>query len=386
MFSQHFALAQYIKELEQLVNIDSGSHDAEGVARVAGFFARRFSDIGWKVTQHTYAPSAGPCLEIANRDAEQYDLLLMGHMDTVFKAGTAAERPFAVRDGKAWGPGVADCKGGLLAVYHVLNALQQEGALQNLAIGVAFNSDEEISSIYSRSWLETLSAKSRCVLVVEPGRANGDLVNKRKGVGRYRIELSGVAAHSGIDHEQGRSAVEELAHWILALHGRTNYKKGTTVNVGVVSAGTAVNVVAAQAVAEVDVRIYDLLEAAAIEDEMKRMTAHPVIAGVTAQVSGGVTRPPMIPSRKTLDYCAVMEQIGSEIGVAVNWAATGGGSDGSFAAAMGIPTLDALGPVGGGSHGPGEYLLVASIEPRCHLLYRFIRHMAEKKRTEGLNT
>ncbi|MEN6567608.1 MAG: M20 family metallopeptidase [Veillonellales bacterium] len=380
MLSYKFEISRYIRDLEYLVNIDSGSRDVEGIAKVTEFFARKFSEIGWKVKEHYFDPTAGPCLEIVNSDKNYYDILLMGHMDTVFETGTAAKRPFAIKDGRGYGPGIADCKGGLLAVFYVLSALRHEEKLNHLSIGVAFNSDEEISSIYSRPWLEMLAKKSECVLVVEPGRANGDFVNKRKGVGRYRLEINGVAAHSGIDHEKGRSAVEELAHWILALHSKTNYATGTTVNVGVVSAGTAVNVVAAQAKAEVDVRMYDPAEAQAVEQVMRDLAAHPRTSGVTAQVRGNVTRPPMIPSARTLELCDAMEHMGAELGIPINWTATGGGSDGSFAASLGIPTLDGLGPIGGGFHGPNEYLLIDSIEPRCKLLYRFIEYIAENNK------
>jgi len=373
-----FDLAAYLKDLEYLVNIDSGSNYPEGTAQVAQFFHQKFSAMGWQVRSYNFDSSIGPCLEIVNTDQGQYDVLLMGHMDTVFKIGTVAERPFTVKEDKAFGPGVNDMKAGLLSIYYALSLLQYEGKLKQTSICIAFNSDEEISSKFSRSWLEKLSEKSRYALVLEAARANGNLVNQRKGVGRYKIEVFGVAAHSGVDPEKGCSAIQELAHWIIALHNKTNYQTGTTVNVGVISGGTTVNVVADQAKAEVDLRFYNVAEVEAIENIMKDLVDHPRTSGVTAKVTGGVTRPPMNPTEKTLQLCNTVEQIGCELGIEIGWTATGGGSDGSFAANLGVPTIDGLGPVGGGSHGVSEYILINSIEPRFNLLSQIIRKIKER--------
>ena len=308
------------------------------------------------------------------------DVLILGHMDTVFAAGTVAERPFVVRDGRAYGPGVVDCKGGLTLVYHVLQLLQQDGILETLAVRVAFNADEEISSVHSRPWLEQLAAKSACVLVAEPGRPNGDMVNQRKGIARYELEISGLAAHAGADHEKGRSAVEELAHWILALQGKTNYEAGTTVNVGVVSGGSAPNVVAAQARAQVDVRILDSGEAALLEQFLREREAKPFTAGVAVKVTGGLRRPPMLPSAQTLALGEKLKQIGMAVDMPVTWAATGGGSDGNFAAHLGVPTLDGLGPVGGRAHSEEEYLELSSLAIRFKLWYGLLTQLAEEKK------
>ena len=375
MNSTLFDLSTYLKDLEYLVNIDSGSSCPEGTTQVAEFFHQKFVAMEWQVRTHNFDSAIGPCLEIVNTDQKHYDVLLMGHMDTVFKTGTVAERPFTVEEDKAFGPGVNDMKAGLLSIYYALNTLQHERELNQTAVCIAFNSDEELGSIFSRPWLEELSKKSQYVLVLEAARSNGNLVNQRKGIGRYKIELAGVAAHSGVDPEKGCSAIQELAHWILALHNKTNYETGTTVNVGVISGGTTVNVVPDQAKAEVDLRICDLVEVEAIENVMHELVAHPRTSGVTAKVMGGITRPPMNPSEKTLQLCKKVEIIGCELGIDIGWAATGGGSDGSFAAILGVPTIDGLGPVGGGSHGISEYILISSIEPRFQLLRRIIQEI-----------
>lgn len=373
-----FDRAAYLKDLEYLVNIDSGSNYPEGTARVAEFFQQRFINLGWQVKVYNFNPAVGPCLEIVNINQENYDVLLMGHMDTVFKLGTAVERPFTIKEDKAYGPGVSDMKSGLLYIYYVLSSLQAEGKLNNLAVCVALNSDEEISSRYSRPWLEELSKKSRHALVLEGARANGNLVNKRKGVGRYTIEITGVASHAGVDHEKGRSAIQELANWIFALHDKTNYETGTTVNVGVVSGGTVANVVAEYAKAEVDFRIYNMAEAEVLDAIIKELAAHPKTPDVKVKVTGGVTRPPMVPSESTLQWCSTVNGIADNLGIKVGWTATGGGSDGNFAANLGVPTLDGLGPIGGSAHGPNEYLDLTSLEPRFRLLRRIIKQIDER--------
>lgn len=373
-----FDLAAYLSDLECLVNIDSGSHYRKGIVQVASFFCEKFSQLGWQHQVHNFDLSVGPCLEIVNKPSHHYDVLIMGHMDTVFPNGTALERPFTIRENKAFGPGIADMKAGLLSIYYILRSLHAAGKLNQASVCVALNSDEEISSKFSRPWLEELAKKSSHALVFEPARADGNLVKRRKGVGRYTLEFKGVAAHSGIDPEKGCSAIQELAHWVLALHGRTNYGTGTTVNVGVASGGSKVNVVADHAKAEVDVRICDLAEAEAIERLMAEMASAPRTPGVIATVSGGVTRPPMNPNEKTLQLCTTMEKLGAQLGIPVGWTFTGGGSDGCFSASLGVPTIDGLGPIGGGAHGVSEYLEINSIEPRFQLVRQLIQQLTER--------
>lgn len=375
MHTTDFDLDGYLKDLEYLVNIDSGSYLPAGTAKMAEFFGSKFAEMGWEVKTHSFNDSIGPCLEIVNSDKDEYDVLLMGHTDTVFDPGTVKERPFTIAGERAFGPGVNDMKSGLLSILYVLRTLHHEGKLTDSSICVALNSDEEISSKYSRPWLEELSRKSRRALVFEPARADGNLVNRRKGVGRYQVEIYGVAAHSGVDHEKGCSAVQELAHWILALHGKTNYQTGTTVNVGIVSGGSAVNVVAEHAKAEIDMRICDLAEAVAVEKLMEELVACPKTGGVQIKVNGSVTRPPMNPSEETLHLCRIVEDIGAGLGIKVGWTFTGGGSDGCFSAHLGVPTIDGLGPIGGGSHGIDEYVLVDSIEPRFRLVRGLVSHL-----------
>lgn len=374
----NFDLASFLKDLETLVNIDSGSRHPEGTRKVADFFRERYAAMGWQVKEKIFSDQIGPCLEISNKAAETYDVLLIGHMDTVFPVGTAEKRPFRTEGNHAYGPGVTDMKAGLLYIYYALQSLQDSGNLQRPAICVAMNSDEEISSLYSRPWLEELSKQSHSALVLESApRACGGLVNKRKGVGRYSLEFTGRAAHSGAEHEKGISAVNELCHWTLALHNLTNYPVGTTVNVGLISGGTSVNTVAEHATAEMDVRISLASEATKIEKLMTEMAANPRTPGVRVSVKGGITRPPMNPSEQTLVLCSAVSKIAAELNIKAEWVESGGASDGNFSAALGVPTLDGLGPVGGGDHSPDEFLLLDSLGPRFNLLCEIIRHLTQ---------
>lgn len=377
MIDEAFNLSEYLKELECLVNIDSVSSEPHGAGEIADFMEAKYQSIGWRVKRRQFAPTIGPCLEMKNTDSEAYDVLLLAHMDTVFPLGTAAKRPFAIQGGRAFGPGVIDCKAGLLSGFYALSALQDAGKLAGKSVAVFLNSDHEgISSMYSRAHLESLAKKSKCTLVLEAARANGNLVNRRKGIGRYHIETRGVAAHAGIDHQKGRSAIREIARWILALEARTNYEKETTLNVGCVSGGVSISAVPDLARAALDIRFYDAAEARAIESLMETLAARPLVAGTSAKFTGSVTRPPMVPTEKTDRLCRGIDAIGKELGITFGWAASGGGSDGSFSAATGTPTVDGLGPVGGGAHSADEYLETDTVKPRLLLLARAIEYAA----------
>lgn len=379
--STKFSLEQYLKELEYLVNFDSGSRIPEGTAKVADYFTEKFEALGWNVRRHTTSEEVGPCLEITNGQTDRYDILLIGHMDTVFPRGTAAARPLRIEGDKAYGPGANDMKASLLSAYYALAALGADGALTGASICLLMNSDEELSSIYSRPLIEKLAQKSDYAIILEPARKGGEMVKQRRGVARYKLHATGIAAHAGVNPQDGSSAINELAHWILALHAKNAWDKGTSVNVGVVSGGTGANTIAPHATGEVDVRFTDPKEVEALEAMMKEMEANPrTKGGAKITVTGGVTRPPMNPSDKTLALCDDITKISQEIGVSFEWIATGGGSDASFTAAFGVPTVDGFGPVGGDAHTENEYLVISTIEPRLQLLQRTIGHILRKRK------
>lgn len=371
-----FSLKEYLQELEYLVNLDSGTYDP-GAGRIADYFTEKFCDLGWKVESHHVHDDIGPCLEITNHHQEHFDILLIGHMDTVFGKGTASERPFSIQGDRAYGPGVVDMKASLLSLYYAIKYLQSLGTFENVSICIAFNSDEEVSSKYSRPWLESLGKKSSYALVLEPARGDGSMVNTRRGVGRYQIEFQGVPSHSGVAPEKGISAINELAHWILALHGMTDYEKGTNVNVGVVKGGTTANTVAEYAAALVDVRMREMDEVLKIEQTIQQLLANPKTPGIKVTVNGGVTRPPMNPSAEALRLCERVDRLAKGLGIDFEWIATGGGSDANLTAALGVPSIDGLGPIGSLSHTVDEYLEINSVEPRLKLLCEIIRDIAE---------
>lgn len=370
-------IEEYLGHLEELVNIDSVSSEVGGASKIAAFMGNCYQSMGWQVEALHLGGATGPCLKITNKpEAKAYDVLLLAHMDTVFPLGTAEKRPFQVKDGRAYGPGVIDCKAGLLSGFYALKDLQEQGALAGASICVFLNSDHEgTGSCYSQGLSKELARSSRVVLVLEAGRANGNLLNRRKGIARYHIKIHGVAAHAGIAHRKGRNAIEELANWVIALQGMTDYVRDLTVNVGRISGGGAINVVPAEAVADVDIRYYDITEEKRIEALMKELQAHPQVPDTVAEIEGGIARPPMVPTDRTQALCQAVNKIGQELKLKFEWAASGGGSDGSFAANEGVTTLDALGPVGGGAHSESEYLEINSVLPRLELLKEIIRYI-----------
>jgi glutamate carboxypeptidase len=372
---------QFIKDLETIVNIDSGSHYAAGMEKIAAFFKERFEKIGWTTTNYSFDDGKVPCLEVTNRPPSKsdsaFDLLFLGHMDTVFKQGTAAARPFT-KDGKrAFGPGVCDMKGGLVTMLHIAEILQQTGVAEDIAIAMAFNGDEEVGSRASRPWYEGLAAKSSCVFVFEPWRSTGERVLHRKGGGNFEVICHGKAAHAGAAPEDGANAVIELAHQILAVKELARIDRGTTVNVTVISGGTADNVIPDYASAKVDVRIAQENEGQRIEDSFQALERSTHTPGVRVQVRGGINRKPMVPSEKTQQLWEQIKAIGEDIGLEMTLTATGGCSDGNYTASLGIPTIDAMGVRGGCVHSEDEYIELDSIISNLHLMCEIVKAFAD---------
>ncbi len=372
MYKFQFDINKYLEELETLVNTDSGSRDYEGTRKVANYFEKKYKTLGWTVKSYNFDDGIGPCLEIRNTDKEEIDILLVGHMDTVFPSGTSEERPFAIKEDRAYGPGVADMKSGLLSIYYVLESLNLDDLKMLPSICVALNSDEEISSIFSCEWIKKLASKSRYALVLEPARKNGDLVKERKGILKYNIELAGVAAHAGVEPEKGISAINELAYWIMEINQLTNFEIGTTLNVGIISGGTAANVVAEKANAVIEMRYKHEGEKIRLENTIEDLLNHAKSIGIKSYVKRIGFRPTMNPTEKSEKLFRIVDNVGKKLNVDFSWVATGGGSDANFIAAEGVPTVDALGPIGGGSHGIDEYIEINSIEPRFKLLREVI--------------
>ena len=363
-------LPRFMAELERLVNIDCGSYTADGVDRVAGFVSGALSELGASVERIPHEPGPDGTrlgdLVMGRLEGDGPRILLIGHMDTVFDPGTVAERPFRVAGDRALGPGVTDMKAGLLAGLHAVAALHEAGTRPSLTF--VANPDEEIGSPFSTPHIRELAPGHDAVLVLECARANGDIVSARKGIADYHVTITGRAAHAGVEPEKGRSAILEAAHQVLALHELNGRWPAVTINAGVIHGGTRPNVVAERCELRVDLRAAtgDAFERAAAEVE--RLAASPRLDGVRIELRRSAGHPPM---EKTAASAALVEaavSIAAALGFELRDAATGGASDANTTAALGIATIDGLGPVGGDDHSVDEWLDVGSIVPRTTLL------------------
>ncbi|HGN9372363.1 TPA: M20 family metallopeptidase [Citrobacter pasteurii] len=363
---------KYIDELQTLVNIDCGTQTVAGVAHVAAVMRELWQQEGWQTDMVDLGSAVGPALLATNKPhATEYDVLLVGHLDTVFPVGTVAERPMSRDENRLYGPGVSDMKSGLLNIVWAMRTLPAEHQAR-LSIAVAMNPDEETGSVHSGEWIGGLAKRARCVLVCEAARADGSLVKARKGVGGYQLTFEGIAAHAGNEPEKGRSAITAFAHSVLAINALADITRGTTLNVGVVQGGSAANVVAAKLHAELDVRFWENEEYERVHQALQSLCQQGFLDGVTTTLTRVSHKPAMAASEDTHQLMTLVERAGQEEGVVVTWQAVGGGSDANLTAALGIPTLDGLGPIGAGFHSADEWLDIASIESRIRLLKRII--------------
>jgi glutamate carboxypeptidase len=362
-----FSEEDMLRLLGDLVRLESPSRDTEALNALAHLLADRLGRAGALV--EIIANQAGGDHVLARLPGTEArrPALVLGHFDTVWPRGTLSRLPFRMdADGRAFGPGIFDMKAGLVLILVVIEALARSRVELPRPIWVLLTSDEEIGSPTARAHIERLAADCAYVLVLEPPLSDGSLKTERKGVGRYWIEAEGRAAHAGAAPEEGRSAIVELAHQILHLQEVQDPAAGTTINVGVIDGGTTANVVPARAAAEIDVRV-------ASERERRRVSAvfdslGPITGGVRVTTRGGFTRPPM---ERTPAIGALFEEarrIAPICSLELTEGRTGGGSDGNFTAALGIPTLDGLGVLGGGAHADDEHILVASLPVRASLL------------------
>lgn len=303
--------------------------------------------------------------------AKSGQALALGHSDTVWPLGTLRTMPFRQADGRLWGPGVLDMKSGIAFFLFAVKALRELQIPVASKVLLQLNPDEEVGSEVSRPLTEKNASRSKAVLVLEPGTGlAGKLKTARKGVGNFTVAVRGKASHAGVDFEAGASAVLELARQIDHIASFTQLTRGITVNPGVVRGGTRSNVVAAEATAEMDIRVLRLKDAASL---MKKFRAlKPYDNRCTIQVTGGLNRPPMERSAGIVRLFRIAQKLGREIGVQLEESLTGGGSDGNFTAALGIPTLDGLGGVGEGAHAANESILTNRISDRTALLAKLL--------------
>lgn len=361
-----------------LVNIDSGSYNKAGVDRTGEAICGFLSQHG---IEHVVIPheTFGNAIRAKVGAPGARSILLMGHRDTVFSEGEALRRPYRSDGTRAYGPGVADMKAGLVMNCFVVAALKQFGGAPAPLVAL-FTADEEIGSPSSRAIIEAEARRARLVLNAEPGRPNNAVVTGRKACIFMRFAITGKAAHAGVNFEQGASAIAELAHKIVALNALTDLGKGITVNVGVVAGGNTVNTVAPSAHGEMDLRYIDSADRDAMLGKIERIMTQFTIPSTSATFDIYAEFPPLSASADSTRLFELYSDCARALGATVTGMFTGGGSDAGFASAVGAPTLCAVGPIGARTHSPDEYLELASIVPRAQALALTIMRSGESFR------
>lgn len=375
-------LNDYLNDLQNLVSIDSGSFDRAGVNAVNDWIGDRLSKLGFEVERFVQTELGDNLLGVLPGKGKGR-ILLIGHSDTVFPAGTAAERPMLIEGNKVLGPGTCDMKAGLLSGIYAVEALKEAGFDGFESIDYLCVADEEIGGArQSKPLVESESARVDCVLTLEAARENGDIVTARKGLCWYVLEAFGKSAHAGVEPEKGANAIAELAHKVVALHELNGLRPGMTVNTGFFEGGRAPNIVPDYAKVRVDLRAILKEDIEIFEQELDRLIKQPHIIGtrLSFHAEEGSFCPPMERTPEVIEIEQLAQQAARELGFEIKGASTGGVSDANLAAAQGIPVLDGLGPVGGLDHSPDEYIELDSIVPRTALLAKLIIAITQLKK------
>lgn len=365
--------SEMVEQVREMVVRESPTHDKPACDALCDYLAEQFRNLGGRVKVRRQA-KAGHHLRVDFAGARgRKPILLLGHFDTVYDLGTLKSMPWLEKGGLLHGPGVFDMKSGIAQILFALRSLREvEGGLPR-PVTVWLVSDEETGSDSSRALTEKLAAPCAAALVCEPSGPGGALKTARKGVGGFVIKVTGKAAHSGLDFEKGHSAIIELAHQVPALSGLTDLKRGITLNVGVIRGGTRTNVIAGEAVAEVDLRIGRKSDGPRMERKVKAL--RPVNRNCQLHIEGGINRPPLERTKDVAALFRIAQKIAHEMGFPLDEIAVGGASDGNFTAGIGVPTLDGLGAVGDGAHAPHEYVVAAELPRRAALLAGLIKEI-----------
>ena len=378
------ALLSYFEEnrteilefIRWLVEQESMSREAEATRRIAENLGDRLARMGAAVEVLNDSPYGSTLRARYDRaqpdDAPPNDkqLLIVGHLDTVWPIGTLALRPFRIEEDRAFGPGIFDMKSGVVIAVFAMRALKEMGRSAKRPVTFLMTCDEETGSRYSRHYIEEEGRASIAALVIEPPIPGGRVKTARKGVGEFELIVRGRPAHAGNDPRAGISAVTELAHQILAINQMGDDERGTTINVGVVRGGVLSNVVAAEARASIDMRFQTIEEGNRIAEAMQSL--RPVLDGASLKVTGGINRPPLVRSPEIAALFEHAKRLAAEIGYEIGEGSVGGGSDGNFIAALGVPVLDGLGVDGAGAHAEYEHILISDIPRRATLLARLM--------------
>lgn len=360
---------QMLAVLQQAVELESPSDNKAALDRCGRYLAGEFERLGGKVTMHRQNETGDHLQAEFVGSSGAKPILLLGHFDTVWSLGTLANMPFRVdtAQGRAYGPGVLDMKAGIVMMMFALRALRSANPGAHRPVTVLLDTDEEVGSVTGRPLVEAAARECEAVLVLEPAQgSDGRLKTARKGVGSFTIHVRGRAAHAGVDFEKGHSAIVELARQVLEVTRFTDAERGITVNSGLIRGGTRTNVVAAEATAEVDVRVARAGDARVLEQKFAGL--RPFDPDCSLEVTGGLNRPPMERTEGTIRLFRLAQDKAKKLGIALDEASTGGGSDGNFTSAIGIPTLDGLGGVGEGAHATNESIRLDDLPRRTALL------------------
>ncbi|NLN84092.1 MAG: M20 family metallopeptidase [Firmicutes bacterium] len=367
---------EILAELEEMVNTETPSDRKDLLDLFSISLAQKFSDLGAE-TKFILESKAGNHLKVEYGQGEKQALILC-HFDTVFAAGTVAQRPFTYDADKkiARGPGVLDMKAGIISALWAIKAFEALEISPEVKVVLLFNSDEEVGSRSSRPYIEEEAKKSDVVFVLEPGIGpEGTYKLWRKGTGGFRVNITGKASHAGANPEEGISAIDELSYLIQKIHALNNPLTGTTLNVGVVGGGTRGNVVAQDAWAQVDLRVMTAQEG---ERVVREVLAIEPTGQAQIEITGGLSRPPMEITEAATALYEKATALAKELGYSYDQGGTGGGSDGNFTAALGITTLDGMGGVGHGAHSEEEYILTEHLTVRTAIIAEMIRQIGQK--------
>ncbi len=362
--------------IEHLVNIDSGTLYKAGVDRCGAIVADALRELGFVVSTIPETDRGNHLLAERSGSGTKR-LFLSAHLDTVCPEGTVARRPFRVDGDLAFGPGVGDMKGGIVQMLYALRVLRETG-METPPISVFLTGDEEMGSVRGRPHIEALAKRSAWVLVMEPSSKPGSVAVRRWGIGSFSCTFRGIGAHVLNPHGIGVNACRELALKILALESLSDPVQGVKVSVNLVSGGRSRQVTAAEAKADVDVRVRDSAQMEEVEARVRTVASTPILPGITTDVSGGMTRPPLEPNAGTETLLRVAEEAAREIGIELMPMEEYGGSDGCFTAALGVPTLDGLGPLTHDMCGDQECIEISSLAPRTALLAGIIARLARE--------
>jgi len=373
--SSHADLLRYFSSRQQdllaglraLVEQESPTHDAAATTAVIAQLKTRLDKIGAKTRLHQTDQGTHLVSRVTfGQSAPGRPVLLLGHVDTVWPLTTLTRRPFRVENDRAFGPGIFDMKSGVEVMIAALEAIHALGINPGREIRIFLSCDEESGSTTSRDLITAEAADCAAVFVLEPSLPGGKAKTARKGIANYEVMARGISAHAGLDPEKGVSAISELARQILALHALNDPEQGISVNVGVISGGTLSNVVASDARAEVDVRFRTMAQGADISRRIESM--QPLQTGAKIEIRGGINRPPLERTPAVVALFDRARSIASQLGFDLGEGPSGGGSDGNFTAAQGIPTLDGLGVEGDGAHAAHEHIIVADLPRRAALI------------------